>query len=269
MSFSFTESPIPSCQEARLCLSVCNAFKEFPGLVHGFTTREGGSSSGYYSSLNLGYSVGDSEAAVRENWEQLFCASDTVREQWALVNQVHGTRIITVNAPEEVQTLRNSPPAADGLITGCPDIVLGVKLADCVPVLLVSPRKRTAAAVHAGWKGTVQGIAFQAAVELMKQSGVNPDELHAAIGPSIGPCCFEVQEDVAAHFPEFCKREVGDRWLVDLWKTNELQLLNAGLKPEHVHVSRMCTVCDNEHFFSHRRDKGKTGRMVAFVGWKE
>jgi YfiH family protein len=227
---------------------------------HGFTTREGGASRGAFSTLNLSTTVGDDPARVLENWERLRAATGL---DFARVRQVHGCRVV------EAATGTDPVEEADAVATSTPGVAACVSVADCVPVLLADPRSGAVAAVHAGWRGTIDGAAAAGVKALVDRHGAQPSEMLAAIGPGIGPCCFEVSRDLAARFRDevgpvtATSRDQGSR--VDLWRANELLLRRAGLVRRRIETLGRCTSCEERTFFSHRRDRGVTGRHVAFI----
>ncbi len=227
---------------------------------HGFTTRDGGVSPPPWDSLNLGGSVGDEQERVAENWRRLEASTGL---GFARVRQVHGTRVLSLErptAPEE---------EADAVISAAPGVAACVSVADCVPVLVADPLSGRVAAIHAGWRGTIARAALEGVRALASSAGARPGELLAAIGPSIGPCCYEVSVDLATRFA----REIGPGVVedgpggprLDLWEANRRILQEAGLLRERVNVLARCTACDRESFFSHRRDRGHTGRHAAFI----
>jgi polyphenol oxidase len=230
------------------------------GIRHGFTTREGGVSRGPFASLNLSTAVGDDPGRVRENWDRL---RDATGLDFARVRQVHGCRVVEAGSGTE------PVEEADAVLTASPGVAACVSVADCVPVLLADPRSGAVAAVHAGWRGTIDGAAAAGVRALVDRHGARPGDLLAAIGPGIGPCCFEVSRDLATRFRDevgpvtASPRDQGSR--VDLWRANELLLRRAGLAPRHIEVLGRCTSCEDRTFFSHRRDRGVTGRQVAFI----
>jgi YfiH family protein len=226
------------------------------GLPHGFTTRTGGASQPPWDSLNLGGQVGDGPEAVAGNWQRLFAATGL---DFARVRQVHGAAVVLAGAPSEPRV------EADGVVSATEGLAACVAVADCVPVLLARPDGSAVAALHAGWKGTLARIATEGVRALGAGRPAEPPL--AVIGPSIGPCCYEVAPDLAARF----EAAFGARVVVagargphlDLWAANERALRDAGV--ERVAVLRRCTACEPRLFFSHRRDRGRTGRMVAFI----
>jgi len=230
------------------------------GVRHGFSTRLGGVSSGRYSSLNLGDRWGDNPACVRENLRRVADSAGFVLSSLCQVSQVHGTSVLALRDPERRQR------EADGMATH-EALTLAVYSADCVPILLADPDGRVAA-VHAGWRGTVAGIATQAVQELVTLGAV-ASQLRAALFPSIGPCCFEVQEDVASPFravqPSTVRKKSNGRLVVDLWQANRDFLLRAGLRSDHIDDRPACTCCDARRFFSYRRDGAGIGQHMAFI----
>jgi YfiH family protein len=224
-------------------------------LPHGFTTRTGGGSAAPFNSLNLGDLVEDLPAAVEDNWRRLERATGL---GFARVRQVHGDRVLPGAEP--------GPPCqeADGVVSATPGLAACVAVADCVPILLARPDGEAVAALHAGWRGTLARIAGEGVRALAAGGGDPP---LAVIGPSIGPCCYEISPELADRFavafgPRVIARGARGPHL-DLWAANERALRDAGVI--RVAVMRRCTACDPRLFFSHRRDGGRTGRMVGFI----
>jgi YfiH family protein len=229
------------------------------GVRHGFSTRVGGFSSGRFASLNLGRNWGDELPTVDRNLGHVAQLSGFSPERLAQVKQVHGSQVLRVESPERAQR------EADGMVT-VHDLVLGVLSADCVSLLLADDEGRVAAA-HAGWRGTVSGIATEA-VAALATLGADVQRIRAVLGPSIGPCCFEVQDDVASVFvakdPQVVSQRSGRRY-VDLWSYNQKLLMRAGLLPQHISAAPPCTRCDAQHFYSFRRDGANIGQHLAFI----
>jgi YfiH family protein len=227
---------------------------------HGFTTRRGGASAAPWGSLNLGGAVGDDEAAVEANWRALREATGL---EFARVRQVHGDRVVIAREP--------SLPLeeADAVVSTRPGLAACVAVADCVPVLIGDPRSGAVIAVHAGWRGTLARIAARAVEALGREVAAHPGDLLAAIGPAIGPCCYEVSPDLAQVFRADLGAKVaeprGGGSRIDLWLANEIVLRQAGLCRERIEVLGRCTACEPDAFFSHRRDRGRTGRQVGFI----
>jgi YfiH family protein len=229
------------------------------GFPHGFTTRRGGVSRPPWDAANLGGSVGDDPAHVGENWRRLEAAAGL---GFARVRQVHGARVVLAEAPGA------SLEEADAVVSRAAGVAACVSVADCVPVLLADPRSGAVAAVHAGWRGTLARAAAEGVRALVLEAGADPGSLLAAIGPSIGPCCYEVAPELAARFEAELGAAVvrpGSAPRLDLWSANAAVLAAAGVAPERIEPLRRCTACEPELFFSHRRDRGRTGRQVAYI----
>ncbi len=236
------------------------------GVPHAFTTRMGGASAPPFDTLNLSRGVGDAPAAVAGNRARVIEALGRTLDDHVEATQVHGRDIAVATAADRGSTL----DGADGMLTGDPRVVLAVHCADCVPVLLVDGRRGTVAAVHTGWRGTAAGAA-QAAVSAMREAcGSDPQDLVAAIGPAIGPCCYEVDAPVFDRFAAWPWRDAvfvpvrSGRWHLDLWEANRRQLAAAGVPPGAITVAGLCTAHHPALLFSHRRD-GKTGHMAALI----
>jgi YfiH family protein len=237
-----------------------------PQLTHGFCGRRGGLSRGSFAALNLSSRVGDEPRCVRENWRRLGAAVPGVR--FLTMEQQHGAEVARVD--ESVL----QPPAADALVTRSVGLALCVLTADCVPILLIAPERRVIAAVHAGWRGTLLGIAHRGVVEMRDRFGVEASEVHAALGPAIDGCCYEVQRGVTD--------ELEQRWgampnaitprgaksRLDLRRANTAILAAAGVPPAHITRIGPCTRCTAGENFSYRGTGGITGRQVSFIGWR-
>jgi polyphenol oxidase len=230
------------------------------GFPHGFSTRRGGGAGQPFDSLSFATSAGEEATSVEANWRALGSATGLA---FARVRQVHGDRVVV--AREATGPIEE----ADAIVSLAPGVAACVAVADCVPILIGDPRSGAVAAVHAGWRGTLARAAARAVDALGREAGANPADLLAAIGPAIGPCCYEVSPDLAQYFRD----DLGDRVAtvrsagsrVDLWLANELVLRKAGLSRERIEVLGRCTACEAETFFSHRRDRGRTGRQVGFI----
>lgn len=233
-----------------------------PALVHGFTDRDGGVSTGRHATLNLGRRWGDPPEAVDENLRRVAAAAGFRPGDLRLVRQVHGAAVL------RARDLR--PDAeADALWARRDDgpLVVGVLTADCVPILLADRSATAVAAIHSGWKGTVRDIAG-AAVRTLAADGVDPAELVAAIGPCIEVEAFEVGEEVAAQFePAFVRRDLGPKPHVDLVATVRAQLVAAGVSAERIFRVGACTWRHPDRYFSYRRDGAGIGQMLAFIGF--
>lgn len=226
---------------------------DFP---HGFTTRVGGASPAPFDSLNLGDLVGDDPAAVAENWRRLAAAAAV---SFARVRQVHGDRVLLAD--------RSHGPGeeADAVVTRSPGVAACVAVADCVPLLVADSRGGSVAAVHAGWRGTLARVAARA-VDALVDLGARREDLVAAVGPSIGPCCYEVAPDLLERFRDAFGADVATAaGHLDLWRANARALEDAGVAEGRVDLLGRCTACEPRLFFSHRRDRGRTGRQVGYV----
>ena len=252
------------------------AFSHFDQLAikHGISTRLGGTSDHPFSSLNLGLHTGDIDQRVIEN-RQLFCKAVGVEGKDAVTaEQVHGDKILVVTTDhigKGATVYKEAIKGMDALITNIPDIPLLLFFADCVPVLIVDPVKKAIGVVHAGWKGTVNQIAQKTIVAMETEFGTLPQDCLIGIAPSVGPCCYEVDHVVIDKVKDQFKdweeliRPVGDKWHFDLWQANRIQLEEIGVDPSHIVVSHVCTVCNNEFFFSYRGENGCTGRIGAVI----
>jgi len=236
-----------------------------PALAHGVSTRAGGVSVGPYASLNLGASVGDSEAAVTENRARLARTLGFEPERMVTTPMVHGNTVLVVDESTAPMALS---VRADILVTRDPGYLLMLRLADCVPILLWHVDASAVGVAHAGWRGTALDVAGRS-VQAIRELGGEPDGLRAAIGPSIGPCCFEVGEEVVAAFPDAEDvRTIGPRGRshLDLWELNRRRLVAAGVPTGQIELSGHCTRCDPETYFSHRALGYPAGRFGAAIG---
>ena len=235
------------------------------GLRHGFSTRRGGVSTGRYATLNVGGKWGDDPEHVAHNRRRLAAAGGFDWSRLFTARQVHGARVALV--VEGTLTARVADTEADVVATAVPGAVVGVYTADCVPILLADDDGRVAAA-HAGWRGTVAGVA-NAAVEALVSIGARRERLRAALGPSICAHCFEVGDEVAAAFdalaPSSVIRIEGKKPHVDLWEANRLVLAAAGVSESAIDAAPPCTMCEPDRFFSFRRDGAGIGQQLSFV----
>jgi hypothetical protein len=245
-------------------------FESFDGsdMAHGVLTRRGGVSQGPYTSLNLSVSTGDAPANVSENRLRAFRALERDPDSGADLWLVHSADVVVVEAP---RAPHEHPRRADALVTGRPGVTLFLRFADCVPILLFDPRRRAAGIVHAGWKGTLAKIAAATVRTMAAQYGSRPADIVAGIGPSIGPCHYEVGPDVAAGTraafgpaADELLWPVNGRYRLDLWAANARALRQAGV--ERIEQSALCTACRTADFFSHRAEQGRTGRFGALIG---
>lgn len=235
-------------------------------VVHGITARHGGVSTGSWTSLNLTRGNGDDPKRVEENLRRASAAFGLDHSNLVSPNQRHTTNAARVGLGQRGQILGNT----DSLLTDEPEVPVLLRYADCTPIMLYDPRHRAFAVIHSGWRGTVAG-AVPAAIAAMGQAfGSQPAELVAGVGPSIGPCCYEVGDEVIsavrASFPDAEKllpRNGSRRRHFDLWSANRLWLQGAGVR--QVEVAEICTACHMDEFFSYRGGKGRTGHFGALM----
>lgn len=252
---------------------------EETGLVrHLFSTRLGGISSGIFSTMNLSYTRGDEKTAVDENYRRIAEMLECGISDIVCSDQTHTTNIRVVEEKDRGKgTVRPKDYTdIDGLITNVPGIVLATFYADCVPLFFIDTKKKAVGLSHSGWRGTV-GRMGQSTIEAMQKAyGTRPEDVAAAIGPSICQDCYEVSEDVAeAFYREFHKPGQGEeillskgngKYQMDLWRANQIVLEEAGIRPEKIQVTDVCTCCNPDYLFSHRASHGKRGNLGAFLG---
>ena len=250
------------------------------GIVeHCFTTRLGGVSKGVCTTMNFSFSRGDDPAAVMENYRRVAETFGRTVNDFVCTDQTHTTTVIRVGNDEKGYGVTKEKPYTDvdGLITNEPGVILSTFYADCVPLYFVDPVNKAIGLSHSGWRGTVGRMGQRTLDAMAETFGTKPEEVYAAVGPSICQECYEISEDVAEHFYEEFKGH-GDEILInkgngkyqlDLWKTNEIILLEAGIKREHLAVTNVCTCCNHEVLFSHRASQGKRGNLAAFLMLKE
>lgn len=260
-------------------------YLEFPLLAntdvvrHGISTRVGGVSEGIYSSMNLSFTRGDKKEHVLENYRRIGAAIGVAPEHMTGSQQTHTTNIRKVTEVDMGKGIVRERDYADidGMITNIPGICLVTYYADCVPLLFVDPVRRAIGASHSGWRGTVNKMG-QATIEAMQREyGCRPEDIRAAVGPSICQDCYEVSEDVILEFQKafpqkewdtlFYKKPDG-KYQLNLWKANERILLDAGIKRANLAVTNLCTCCNPELLFSHRASHGKRGNLAAFLALK-
>jgi YfiH family protein len=282
-------------------------FQQFPELIHGSFTRLGGVSETPIEGLNVSVSSGDALENVIRN--RLLVLKSLQIEQYpcATIWMVHGSNVAVLDGDgwddwrndwpyrsydvdgEELIWTSRPRRKADAIITRKRGVTLAMSSADCVPILLYDPMQRAIGLAHAGWRGTARGIAAITINAMREQFDSRPEDIYAGIGPSIGPCCYEVSEDVRRLFygeQDFEDIPVDERYRnlvresavfftkeypaystlqLDLWETNRKQLLLAGLLPEHIELPDVCTCCEKERFYSHRGEQGKAGRFPSVL----
>lgn len=250
--------------------------KQNPSLIVGFTTRTGGFSHSPYNTFNLGLHVDDQYDDILNNRRKLGNSLGIPLSHWVAAEQTHGTRIHIIDKHDKgkgAETLETSIKGTDGLITRESGILCTAFFADCVPLFFYDPVSGYIGIAHAGWRGTTDKIG-QHMVEKYKKLGVNPKNLQAVIGPAISKEKYEVDERVVTHIDTKYRDGVTEKishnkFLLDLHLLNQKVLCDAGINESNIKMSRHCTYTEEDMFFSHRRDQGKTGRMLGYIGFKQ
>ncbi len=248
------------------------AFDEIPFVRHGFSTRLGGVSEGIFASMNLSFTRGDEDERVRENFRRFCTAIGVPAERTVVSAQEHH---INLHVCTEVDcgrgvTRERGYADIDGLLTDRTGVVLCTQYADCVPLFFVDPVRRAVATSHAGWRGTVARIGAVTVERMCREYGCKRENILAAVGPSIGPCCFEVDAPVQQAFAALdeadgCIRPAGDKFFIDLWAVNRRILEAAGVPAAHITVTDLCTRCHPNVFWSHRATGGQRGSLAGFI----
>lgn len=240
---------------------------------HLFTTRHGGVSTGYLSSLNLIFGHGDEPENIRENFRRVAALLGAGPDDCAVTKQVHGNVVRTVSMADRHACLSPVPYEADGVVTATPGLPIFCWTADCVPVLLCDPDAFVVGAIHCGWRSSVSDI-LRNALDAMTALGAEPARIRAAIGPSIGSCHFETDADVPESIRSWIGSEQAERYLtlrsdgkylVDLRGANACRLRQLGLRTENIDISDECTVCSHDKYWSHRYTKGQRGGQAAAI----
>lgn len=247
----------------------CGPIAQLGFVRHAFSTRVNGTSPYPESALNLGYTRSDAKERVDTNRDRFLRALGCDGEALKTLKQVHSNTVHVLNRNNKANLFQG-----DGFVTAEPGVLLAVLVADCHPILLIDPIKRVVANLHAGWRGTASRIAERGVEILTKEFNSSPQDLMAAIGPGIGACCYEVGEEVVETFysefgyaDQLVKRpSQSGKVYLNLSQANTQQLIDSGLREEKILKADMCTSCRNDLFFSHRRERGHTGRMMAVVG---
>ena len=247
---------------------------------HGFSTRLGGVSQGCYASMNLSFTRGDDEAAVRENYHRIAKSIGVKCENMVLSQQTHTTNVRVVTEKDKgkgiVKPLDYTD--VDGMVTNIHGICLVTFYADCVPLYFVDPVQKAIGLSHSGWRGTVGKIGKETIRKMKEQYGSDPKDILAAVGPSICKDCYEVSEDVILEFQKSFKerywkdlfyRKENGKYQLDLWKANEIIFKESGILPEHIAVTNVCTHCNSEILYSHRTSGDRRGNLAAFLALKE
>ena len=240
-----------------------------------FTTRMGGVSRGQYSSMNMSTTNGDDINLVKENYRIICSALGIDSKNVVLSHQTHTDNIRTVTEKDRGKGLYSERDYdnVDALITNIPGLALVTQFADCTPLLFFDHVKNVIANVHSGWRGTVKQIGAKAVKRMVEEFDCSPSDIIAAIGPCIGKCCYEVDTPVYSEFEKVAGFDLSaiftqksdDKYMLDLWEANRQILINAGIKPENIDVTDLCTHCHSEYFHSHRATGGKRGNLAAII----
>lgn len=251
------------------------------GIVnHGFSTRLGGVSEGCFSSMNLSFDRGDRPEAVQENFRRIGKAIGVECGDMVLSQQTHTTNVRLVTEEDRGKGIvrERDYTDVDGLITDVPGICLVTTYADCVPLYFADPVKKAIGLSHSGWRGTVGRIGQKTIEKMQQYFGSDPSDILAAIGPSVCMDCYEVSEDVILRFQKvFDKQDWGDlfyekpggKYQLNLWKANEIIFREAGILPEHMAVTNLCTHCNSSILYSHRAQGERRGNLCAFLALKK
>lgn len=238
-------------------------FKEHPEIFCVFTTRIGGFSQSKYSTMNMGLTSGDNIDTVLKNRKQLFEMLNIDEKKLAIPKQIHSDFVTKAIKPGIYDD-------TDGLYTDNREIILTIQTADCLPVFMYEPNKSVISIVHVGWQGALKGIIIRTLDRLKKDYHIEISNLKIAIGPGIQPTCFEIREDVYSKFPsEFLKKhEDKNKKFLNLQGFVKHQLLDQSVKTNNIYIDSNCTHCDDLHYYSYRRDKNHSGRMMGFLSFR-
>ena len=247
-------------------LNQSDVLLKFNSLVHGFTARGGGVSTGEYESLSLSPRRGDKIECVRRNEEILCSALGFDHKTLTSTSQEHTDNIKIIEKEHIGYGITTSwEEGVDGIITRLKNVPLICYSADCVPILFYAHDIKAIGAVHSGWRGTDKKIAEKTVKKLIDM-GANPQNIYAGIGPCIGICCYEVSEDVAKKFERvYYKEKQNGKYMLDLGKINFDMIVSAGVPKENISLSGICTKCRNDLFFSHRAQNGKSGTLGGII----
>lgn len=262
-------------EEGALPLLTYPLLNETKIVKHAFTTRAGGVSKGCFESLNLSFTRGDDASFVTENYTRVANALGCEISDIVCSDQTHTTNVMRVDRSFAGMgvTREKTYKDIDGLITSEPGLMLATFYADCVPLFFADPVHHAIGLSHSGWRGTVDRMGAVTLLAMNREFGSMPEDVYAAVGPSICQDCYEVSEDVmeafarefAGHEDEILLDKGNGKYQLDLWKSNEIVLREAGIKKEHLAVTNICTCCNPGLLFSHRASHGKRGNLGAFL----
>lgn len=249
-------------------------------VINGFSTRLGGVSTDEFSTMNFTALGGDSKEAVKENYSRIANALGVDLNRMVASYQTHTTNIRIVTKEDEGKGIVKDRDYKDidGLITNIPGITLTTFYADCVPLYFLDTQKKAIGLSHSGWRGTADKMAVKTVKAMIEAFGSNPEDILACIGPSICKDCYEISKDVAVEFQrtfsswsckEILEEKKNEKYQLDLWRANELLMMEAGILNEHITTTNICTCCNPDTLFSHRASKGRRGNLAAFLCLKE
>ena len=256
------------------------SFRDLSWLTHGFSTRMGGVSKTPFDSMNLSFTRGDDETDVMENFRRFGKAIGVSDSQMVFSDQTHTANVGIVTEEDLGKGILKPKDYTDidGLVTNCPGACLVTFYADCVPLFFADPVRKVIGLSHSGWRGTAAAIGRETVEMMGHQFGSRPEDIIAAIGPSICGDCYEVSEDVAQVFRQqfrteqsdtFLTEKGGGKYMLDLWKVNAYILLDSGILPEHLSVTDICTCCNSDLLWSPRKTGGVRGSLAAFLMIRE
>ncbi|MBN2374131.1 peptidoglycan editing factor PgeF [bacterium] len=249
--------------------------QRYDRICHFVSSRIGGVSAAPYDYLNLGFHVGDHCDKVIENRRILVSTFGIPLKNLTISKQIHGNKVAIVT--EEMRGMggleyEKAIDTADAMVTNISNICIMVLVADCLPILFFDPKKNVIGAAHAGWRGAKKFVAQNTAEALIKKFDCSSEDIIVGIGPSIGPCCYEVNKEFVARFEQiFGKKEgvicyfKGGKYFLNLWEINKRQLTEIGIPKKNIEVAEICTYCHADQFFSYRHQKGETGRFGAAI----
>ena len=280
MVYKNNENIPRECQFNEVTVLKFPLLEELPFVEHLFTTKEGGVSKGDYATMNVSFTRGDEREAVLENYRRIAGIFGVELSDIVVSHQTHTTNVKRVTKEDGGKGVvsERDYENVDGLITNDKNLVLCTMYADCVPLYFVDVKNQAIGLSHSGWKGTAGQMGMKTLERMAEEFGTKPEEVYAAIGPSICVDCYEVSEDVIEAFSrvfteqemtQICYIKENGKYQLDLWKANEIILLNAGVLKEHIEVTRLCTHCNSDRMFSHRKTGDKRGNLGAFLCLKD
>lgn len=276
MIYKNNENIPRECIENGVTILKFPLLESLSGVEHLFTTKEGGVSKGDFATMNISFTRGDDKEAVLENYRRIAPLFDVELSNIVVSHQTHTTNVRRVTKADGGKGVvyDRDYEDVDGLITNEKNLVLCTMYADCVPLYFVDVKNQAIGLSHSGWKGTAGQMGKRTLERMEEEFGTKPEDVYVAIGPSICMDCYEVSSDVIDAFKlvfskeemeVICYQKENGKYQLDLWKANEILLLNAGVLKEHIEVTRLCTHCNSDRMFSHRKTGDKRGNLGAFL----